>query len=156
MEVGAPLTEIVQQSFESRPLPVARVWGAVLSTFSVQDGIAWASIPRHVLEQYGVKEDEVKGLVNMLRGTEGVLVSALLMVAPDDRIKVEFRSDGKVDVASIAAALGGGGHRAASGCTLAGPLETAEKRVLHEIRRQMDEQHGRHSQPLEATRADIA
>jgi phosphoesterase RecJ-like protein len=155
VEAGAPLSEIIQQSFENRPLPVARVWGEVLSTFSVRGSIAWAGVPRRILERYGVKEDEVKGLVNMLRGTEGVLVSALLMEAPDGKIKVEFRSNGKVDVASIATALGGGGHRAAAGCTLAGPLKSAEERVLGEVRRQMSEQHGRHSQPLEATRTDI-
>ena len=30
VEVGAPLVEIVQQAFESRPLPVLRLWGWVL------------------------------------------------------------------------------------------------------------------------------
>ena len=59
------------------------------------------------------------------------------METGDGRIKTEFRSNGKVNVADIAIALGGGGHRAASGCTLAGPLGSAEQRVLAEIRKHM-------------------
>jgi bifunctional oligoribonuclease and PAP phosphatase NrnA len=134
IEAGASLTDIVQQSFESRPLPVLRVWGEVLSHFQVRDGVAWASIPKRVLLQYNVKEDEIKGLVNVLRGTQGVSVSALLIENGDGNVKVEFRSTGRVNVADVANALGGGGHRAASGCVLAGPLESAEERALAEIR----------------------
>jgi phosphoesterase RecJ-like protein len=135
MEAGASLADIVQQSFESRPLAVLRVWGEVLSAFQVRDGIAWASITRRVLQQYSVKEEEIKGLVNILRGTQGVAVSALLMESADGNVKAEFRSNGHVNVASIAIALGGGGHRAASGCVLSGPLAAAEERVLAEIRK---------------------
>jgi phosphoesterase RecJ-like protein len=137
VQAGAPLSEIVQQSFESRPLPVLRVWGHVLSTFTVHSGLAWASLPNAVLRHHGAKEDDVKGLVNVLRGTEGVLVSTLLMESADGRIKVEFRSNGKVNVADIAATLGGGGHKAASGCTLPGPLAEAERRVLAEVRKRL-------------------
>jgi len=135
MEAGASLADIVQQSFESRPLPVLRVWGNVLSNFHVRDGMAWASISRDILQQHGVKEDEIKGLVNIMRGTENVQVSALLMESADGHVKVEFRSNGHINVAEIAIALGGGGHRAASGCVLAGALADAEQRVLAEIRK---------------------
>jgi len=133
MEAGASLTDIVQQSFESRPLPVLRVWGEVLSKFHTRNGVAWATISRDLLQQHGVKDDEIKGLVNILRGTQGVVVSALLMESADGNVKVEFRSNGHVNVAAIAIALGGGGHRAASGCTISAPLAEVEQRVLAEI-----------------------
>jgi phosphoesterase RecJ-like protein len=135
VEAGASLTDIVQQSFENRPLPVLRVWGEVLSRFQVRDGIAWASIPKQILLQFDVKEDEIKGLVNILRGTQGVTVSALLIESADGSVKAEFRSNGHVNVADVAIALGGGGHRAAAGCVLAGPLADAEQRALAEIHR---------------------
>lgn len=135
MEAGAPLSDIVRQSFESRPLPVLRVWGSVLSSFQIRDGIAWAAVPIPVLQQFGVKENEIKGLVNVMRGTQGAIVAALLMESSDGNVKVEFRSNGHVNVADVAIALGGGGHRAASGCTLPGPLADAEQRTLAEIRK---------------------
>lgn len=137
MEAGASLTDIVQQSFESRPLPVLRIWGWVLSRFTVKDGVAWASIPRRVMQEHTVKEEEIKGLVNVMRGTRGVSVSALLMESGNGQVKIEFRSNGKVNVADIAAALGGGGHKAASGCVVSGSLAEAEQRVLDEVRKNM-------------------
>ncbi len=137
MEAGASLTDIVQQSFESRPLPVLRVWGDVLSNFHARNGVAWATISRQLLELHGVKDDEIKGLVNILRGTQGIVVSALIMESTDGTVKVEFRSNGQVNVAAIAIALGGGGHRAASGCTMKAPLAEVEQRVLDEINKQL-------------------
>jgi phosphoesterase RecJ-like protein len=38
------------------------------------------------------------------------------------------------DVARVALELGGGGHALAAGCTLPGPLEKAEARMLEELR----------------------
>jgi len=134
-EAGAPLSYIVEQAFESRPLPVLRLWGQVLSSFQINDGVAWASIPNHTLLRYDLKEDEVTGLVNFLRGTQGAQVAVLLMESTNGTIKVEFRSNGKVNVANVAATLGGGGHPAAAGCTMAGPLAEAERRALAEVRR---------------------
>jgi phosphoesterase RecJ-like protein len=111
------------------------VWGVVLSNFHLRDGIAWATIPNTILREFGLKEDEIKGLVNVMRGTQGAVAAALLMESQDGNIKVEFRSNGQVNVAEVAIALGGGGHRAASGCTLPGPLVEAEQRTLAEIRK---------------------
>ena len=135
MEAGAPLSQIVEQSFDNRPLPVLRVWGKVLSAFMVENGLAWAAIPASLLKGEGVREDEVKGLVNILLSTQGVDVAALIMESADSRVKAEFRSNGKVNVADIAIALGGGGHRAAAGCMIPGPLAEAERRILDEIRK---------------------
>ena len=138
VEAGAPLSAIVRQSFENRPLPVLRMWGEVLSTYSVQDGVAWATIPNRLMQRYGVAEDDIKGLVSVLRSTQGVLVSVLIMEGAGSVVKAEFRSDGKVNVATIAMALGGGGHRAASGCTVPGPLAAAEQRILNAVRKNLD------------------
>jgi phosphoesterase RecJ-like protein len=57
-------------------------------------------------------------MVNMGRAIDTVEVSALLRLEPSGEIKVSFRSKGKVDVASLAARFGGGGHPNAAGLTL--------------------------------------
>lgn len=139
MEAGASLSDIVRQAFESRPLPVLRVWGHVLSTFTVEDGIAWACLSQQELKELAVRDDEVKGLVNVMRGTQDVVAAALMLEGVDGKIKVEFRSSGEVNVAEIAIALGGGGHRAAAGCLLPGPMSSARQRVLDTIRGHMPE-----------------
>ena len=48
----------------------------------------------------------------------------------DGKIRVSFRSKGRVDVNKIARSFGGGGHRAASGCTIDGTLAQVRRKVL--------------------------
>jgi phosphoesterase RecJ-like protein len=52
-------------------------------------------------------------------------------------IRVNLRSQGKVDVNRVAQFFGGGGHKTASGCTIKGNLENVKKRVLRKIREQL-------------------
>jgi len=46
---------------------------------------------------------------------------------------VSLRSKGAVNVAAVAAALGGGGHECASGCGIEGPLPVATERLLAQL-----------------------
>ena len=54
----------------------------------------------------------------------------------DGKVKCSLRSQGAIDVRRIAQQFGGGGHTMASGATLAGPLETAQKLIFDEIEKQ--------------------
>jgi nanoRNase/pAp phosphatase (c-di-AMP/oligoRNAs hydrolase) len=49
--------------------------------------------------------------------------------------RLSLRSAGRIDVSRIAAALGGGGHRAAAGATLTCDLREARELVLAEAGR---------------------
>jgi phosphoesterase RecJ-like protein len=54
----------------------------------------------------------------------------------DGRFKASMRSRGDHDVASVAAAFGGGGHRLAAGFTAKGGLEDAVAQVAAMLRAQ--------------------
>jgi phosphoesterase RecJ-like protein len=51
-----------------------------------------------------------------------------------NRLGVNLRSQGKVDVNKIASFFGGGGHKSASGCTLVGDIKKIEKSIIAKIR----------------------
>ena len=54
----------------------------------------------------------------------------MFRIKQDGNIKVSFRSKGKVDVSSLAAQFGGGGHVNAAGCTIGNvSLEEARKKI---------------------------
>jgi phosphoesterase RecJ-like protein len=53
-------------------------------------------------------------------------------------VKVSFRSRSGLDCSRLAATLGGGGHRAAAGATLAGPMAETVDRVLRAVRQALD------------------
>jgi len=52
----------------------------------------------------------------------------------ENEIRVNFRSQGKVDVNKIASFFGGGGHKAASGATIHGKIDDVRRRVLAKIK----------------------
>lgn len=55
-------------------------------------------------------------------------------LGPKKEVRVNFRSDGKIDVNKIADFFGGGGHKTASGATICGNIEEIRKKVLNKIR----------------------
>jgi phosphoesterase RecJ-like protein len=50
------------------------------------------------------------------------------------RVKVSFRSVGKVDVSALARSFGGGGHTKASGAAITGSLDEVQQAVLEASR----------------------
>jgi phosphoesterase RecJ-like protein len=142
MDAGASLPDIVEQVYNAKPLAVARIWGEALQGLQSENGLVWTSVTKEMLQRHQSDPDEVKGLVSFLRGTQGTQIAVLFVENGEDRVKVEFRGSRQANVADLAAKLGGGGHKAASGCTLAGPLASVQQRVLNEARRALPYQGG--------------
>jgi bifunctional oligoribonuclease and PAP phosphatase NrnA len=77
--------------------------------------------------------DDADDFVQQVRYAEGTLVAAILKERPEG-VKVSVRSRGGVSAQRICVALGGGGHVAAAGATLAGAdLAEAERALLAAI-----------------------
>jgi bifunctional oligoribonuclease and PAP phosphatase NrnA len=94
--------------------------------------VAMITISDAALASCGAREADVDGLVNYSINLRGVEVGLLFRAREAGEVKVGFRSKG-LDVSRMAAALGGGGHAQAAGCTLPGPLTAAKARVLAEV-----------------------
>ena len=69
---------------------------------------------------------------------DGVLVSALLKEIDENSTRVSMRAKPDVDVQAVAAMFGGGGHKAASGCTVPLPLAAARNKLLSLLQRAVD------------------
>lgn len=122
-----------------RRLPGLRATGRVLSEAAVLvDGqVAIGLVPRALFDELGLTTADLEGIVDALGLVEGVEVAALLIDRDPGRIKLSFRSRGRVDVAALAQRLTptGGGHRKAAGATIVGGLDDVRQRVLDELRR---------------------
>ena len=79
-------------------------------------------------------------LVSVLVHTREVHIAAVLTERENDQVEISFRADPGFDVAQLALALGGGGHPAASGCTVEGTLEAVKTRVLPMLREALQTQ----------------
>ncbi len=73
------------------------------------------------------------------RAIKGVEVVVLFKenLGGKNEVRVNLRSQGKVDVNEIAAFFEGGGHKSAAGCTLTGDIKEIAKKVIARIRQSL-------------------
>lgn len=126
--LGADTQKIAFQLFECKTFAAARLWGGIVSTAELdrERGIVTASMTQALLRAEGATVDEVEGVAEYLRGIEEAEVVILMKETENGEVRVSMRSRPAVDVSLIAASFGGGGHRQAAGCTLPGPLDSAQ------------------------------
>lgn len=129
---GAAPHEIAEGLWGHTPARVVRLTAAILSTLDlVADGrlaIVWCD--RAMLGRVGAIAGDTENIIAIPRNIESVEVAILLKDFDPGTIRVSLRSRGRVDVQTVAAIFGGGGHRAASGCTLPGSLSQARDALL--------------------------
>jgi phosphoesterase RecJ-like protein len=113
---------------ESVTVGSIKLLGLCLTTLQLHANgrIATIELPRRFLEEAGATPEDTEGIVNYGRNIEGVMVSVLLKEG-NDGTRASLRAKPGVDVQKVAAMFGGGGHAAASGCTV--PLPLAEAKV---------------------------
>ncbi len=113
-----------------------RLMGAVIDTLVVEHdpGLAWVTVPKGLLKQYGLQPDDLEGIVDFPRSVEGVRAALMFRSLANGRIKVSFRSVGDVDVGKLAEGFGGGGHKNAAGASFDGELAEVQKITLAAVR----------------------
>lgn len=133
---GADTDYIGQQVYEQAPFGYLRAAGAALSRAVLDEeaGVVSTVITHEDLDEAGIDWGDIDGLIDTIRLAVEADVAALAKVHDDGRVKLSLRSRGRTDVGAIAAALGGGGHRLASGVTLEGTAEDALKQVVEMVK----------------------
>lgn len=130
-------SEIVREMFDVVPLQQLRIERAALDAlhFYMDGEVLFLPISRRLLEENGASDEDVSGMVSMIRRIEGARLCATLKETREGDVKVSLRAaDDRLDVAVIAAEFGGGGHRKASGCLLKYSLAEAEQRLFDAVK----------------------
>ena len=140
IESGAPITSIYQNLFERNTIGRLKLMGETLSGLKTEMGgkVAYATISRDDLLRTGAIPQDSEDLVDFTVSLYGVEVGMLFIEQARGGVKVSFRSRNGLDVARLAATLGGGGHRAAAGATLPGTLRESVARALSAVRQSLD------------------
>ena len=134
---GLSPLKVAQDLYECHSPSDLRFLGRVLSSLkSTPDGrITWVEVPYPLFKSGRPGPEIIDELVNYPRAVRTAEVSFVLREqSRDGKIRVSFRSKGRVDVNKIARSFGGGGHMAASGCTIQGTLSQARGRILKTVR----------------------
>ena len=85
----------------------------------------------------GADRSDTENLINECQRISSLEVVTLFIELPDGKFKCSLRSTGSVDVRLIAQKFGGGGHIMASGTSLPGPLDNAQKLIYDEVKKQL-------------------
>ena len=142
VEEGADPWRVAYQLFERWEPARLKLLSAIIATleFAFDGRVAIMRVTREMLAASGANDDMVEGMVNYARRVEGAEIGALLWEWPvrgaaGDRLdtKISLRSSGDADVSGIAAALHGGGHRAAAATQLDVSIDEAEKLLRAEL-----------------------
>jgi len=135
MQHGASLSEIIRQALVMRSFDSLRLLGAGLSNAKLEGRLAYATLSQKLRQELGVKEERGDGgLVGTLITAYEVDVAAVFVELTNGEIEVGLRAQPGFDVSQVALELGGGGHAAAAGCTLPGPMRDAVNRVIPRLK----------------------
>jgi phosphoesterase RecJ-like protein len=139
-ELGVDPYEVAQHVFGSYSLGRIKLLNLALNSIEISHNgrLSLMTVTRCMLEETHTQQEDVDGLINYARRIEDVRVAALIQeqangcITSDGptRFHVSLRSDGTVDVAALAGAFGGGGHRNAAGFQIETTLPDIKSSLL--------------------------
>jgi len=136
LAAGVDPEEMYRRVYASVPVGRLRMLRDALGTLEVDAelGLAWLSVSADAMERYGLRSEDLDGVVEHARSIEGTRLALFFRDLGYGKVKVSFRSTGEVDVNRFARTFGGGGHARAAGALIPGALADVQQRVLDEAR----------------------
>jgi phosphoesterase RecJ-like protein len=132
LEAGVDPVAVAHTVFDNCTVGRLRLFGAVMSTLETDASgrLATIRLDRAMAQASGGHPDDTEGLINMPLTVPGIQAVVFFKEADSGTFRVSFRSKGIIDVGAVAGGFGGGGHKNAAGCTVAGSLEEARASIL--------------------------
>lgn len=132
MEKGADLPDLYNRALVRRSFESARFWGAALDQLQRDDGLVWTTLRLSDRNRVNYPGNDDADLVNFLSTIDDFEVAVVFVEQKEGNVKVSWRAQPGVDISKIALRFGGGGHPAASGAMITGPLDEVQDLVLRE------------------------
>ncbi|MCB1227191.1 MAG: DHH family phosphoesterase [Verrucomicrobiales bacterium] len=140
MEQGLETAELCRALYQAQPLRHVQLLGRMLREMRLtcEGQVASWQLTQQALREVAARPGDTEGLIDTLRMIDEVVVAVIFEELEDGKVRVSSRSKSDaVNVAEVCARFGGGGHRAAAGARLAGPLETAAENFLAELKHEV-------------------
>jgi len=131
MESGVDMPELYMRGLVRRSYAAAHYWGTGLNSLEKKDGIVFATLTIPDRKAAGYSGSDDADLINVISSIDGFKVGMIFVEQPKNRVKISWRAlQPGIDVSSVAAHFGGGGHAAAAGADVEGSLEEIKKTVI--------------------------
>jgi phosphoesterase RecJ-like protein len=137
LQFRVPVSDLYRRLYESIPFSDLKYFSQVVNGIQPLFGgkIICLELSRMVVKKFSQDFDLRDKIFNYLRAIKGVEVLVILTEQGKNKTRVNFRSQGRFNVAQLAARFHGGGHRKASGCLLEHSMTKTKQKVLDEIQK---------------------
>lgn len=133
LELGCNAEYINKVMFETKTKEKLLLERAVYDTitYCANDKCAIINTTKQMFKDIGLSEDEAEGLASIPRQIEGVLIGITMREKTGGSFKISVRTNENINASDFCSKFGGGGHKAAAGCTIEGDLETVKTTLIN-------------------------
>jgi bifunctional oligoribonuclease and PAP phosphatase NrnA len=133
---GADPQWLSENIYENNPLEKISLLNEALKTltFYLDGRVASMVVDLESIARTGALSEHIEGFVDIPRTIKGVEVAIMYLELSEKYYKLSFRSKGNINVEKVASHFGGGGHKNAAACQIAGELETIKGQVTDALR----------------------
>ena len=135
VKAGVNPATMARRVFDQNSFGKLKLIGALLAQMDLVDRgrLAVMYLDDRIMNATGTTYNDTEGLINLPLTAREIQAVVFFKTGADGDIHVSMRSKYDVDVRSIAARHGGGGHKNAAGFKLRGPVEAVRDPILNEI-----------------------
>ena len=136
METGIDYRAANKLHFRTKSKKRLALEGELLRTMEFYDGdrVVIVAVPQSLQQRMALSEADMEDLASLGGLVEGTDCAVTMKETKDGAWKVSVRTGARVNATRACAKLGGGGHRAASGCLIEhADYETARAMILNAI-----------------------
>jgi phosphoesterase RecJ-like protein len=135
VEAGVSPAAMARRVFDQNSFGKLKLIGALLAEMDLLDHgrLAAMYLNDDIMNATGTTYNDTEGLINLPLTAREIQAVVFFKLGADGDIHVSMRSKYDVDVRSVAARHGGGGHKNAAGFKLAGPLGAVRDGILKEL-----------------------
>jgi len=135
MQAGAQSAMINQIMFDtkSRSRIMLERFAMESIEYFYEGKCAAVTVSRSMMEESGADDSDLDGVSSMPRQIEGVLVGITVREKEPESYKISIRTQGEINASKICGLFGGGGHKNAAGCTIAGTLPEVKKKLIEAV-----------------------
>ena len=133
IDLGCDIAMINRINFETKSRAKLKMERMVYETMEFFCGGKCAIIYTTLAMQKAIDagDDEMEGLASIPRQVEGVKMGITMREKEDGTFKVSVRTNDGINASDFCARFGGGGHPAASGCSIEGDLDTVRNMLVN-------------------------
>lgn len=136
MDTGIDFRTVNKLLFRTKSMRRLQLEAALTDTmeFYENGGVAVATVTLSLLERLEAAEEDVEEISSFPGQVAGVYAAITIREQKDGSSKISLRTNPtRLNAAQVCALLGGGGHAAASGCIINGPVDEAKRAILAAI-----------------------